>query len=214
MCPGEGCYDRTIEIWIGLCPGTGYNVQHCYSYGTPEQYDWYFTFSDPFSSQKILIFYQKCQWSFPEGPTDISIGVDIDMVLRRQQAIIQNNDEALWGPDVWQGLHHCDVIMSMMASQISSLPIVYAIVYSGTDQRKHQSSASLAFVWGIHRWPVNSPHRGPVTRKMFPFDDIMRCAPRPKSCYLKPISKQDIISYKFSLKDLHKVWLLLSQPYS
>ena len=42
----------------------------------------------------------------------------------------------------------------------------------GADQRKHQSSASLAFV----RWPVNSPHKGPVTRKMFPFDDvIMRC---------------------------------------
>ena len=38
---------------------------------------------------------------------------------------------------------------------------------------KHQSSASLAFVRGIHRWPVNSPHKGPVTRKMFPFDDVI-----------------------------------------
>ena len=45
--------------------------------------------------------------------------------------------------------------------------------YSGADQRKHQSSASLAFVWGIHRWPVNSPHKWPVTRKMFPFDDVI-----------------------------------------
>ena len=52
------------------------------------------------------------------------------------------------------------------------LTIVYSTVYSGTDQRKHQSSASLAFVLGIHRWPVNSPHKGPVTRKMFPFDDV------------------------------------------
>ena len=43
----------------------------------------------------------------------------------------------------------------------------------GGDQRKHQSSASLAFVRGIHRWPVNSPHKGPVTRKMFPFDDVI-----------------------------------------
>ena len=41
------------------------------------------------------------------------------------------------------------------------------------DQRKHQSSASLAFVRGIHRWPVNSPHKGPVTQKMFPFDDVI-----------------------------------------
>ena len=44
--------------------------------------------------------------------------------------------------------------------------------YSRADQRKHQSSASLAFVWGIHRWPVSSPHKGSVTRKMFPFDDV------------------------------------------
>ena len=44
--------------------------------------------------------------------------------------------------------------------------------YSGADQIKHQSSASLALVWGIHRWPVNSPHQGPVTRQMFPFDDV------------------------------------------
>ena len=35
------------------------------------------------------------------------------------------------------------------------------------------SSASLAFVRGIHRWPVDSPHKGPVTRKMLPFDDVI-----------------------------------------
>ena len=62
------------------------------------------------------------------------------------------------------------VIMGVMASQITCLTIVYSTVYSGADQRKHQSSASLAFVRGIHRWPVNSPHKGPVTGKMFPFD--------------------------------------------
>ena len=63
--------------------------------------------------------------------------------------------------------------MSAMASQITSLTIVYPTVYSAADQRKHQCSASLAFVRGIHRWPVNSPHQGPVTRKMFPFDDVI-----------------------------------------
>ena len=66
-----------------------------------------------------------------------------------------------------------DVIMRAMASQITSLTIVYSTIYSGADQRKHQSSASLAFVRGIHRWPVNSPHKGPVTLKMFPFDDVI-----------------------------------------
>ena len=75
--------------------------------------------------------------------------------------------------------HYTDVIMGAMGSQITSLTIVYSAVFSGadqrkgTDQRKHQSSASLAFLRGIHRWQVNSPHKGPVTRKMFPFDDVI-----------------------------------------
>ena len=51
--------------------------------------------------------------------------------------------------------------------------IVYSTIYSKADQRKHQSSASLAFVQGIQRWPVNSPHKRPVTQKMFPFDDVI-----------------------------------------
>ena len=63
--------------------------------------------------------------------------------------------------------------MGGIASQITSLTIVYSTVYSGADQSKHQSSASLAFVWGIHRGPVNSPHKWPVTRKMLPFDDVI-----------------------------------------
>ena len=63
--------------------------------------------------------------------------------------------------------------MSLMASHITSLTIVYSTVYSGADQRKLQSSVSLAFVWGIHRGPVNSPHKRPITRKLFPFDDVI-----------------------------------------
>ena len=70
-------------------------------------------------------------------------------------------------------LHYCDVIIGAAASQITSLTIVYSIDYSDADQWKHQSSASLAFVRGIHRGPVNSPHKGPVTRKMFPMDDVI-----------------------------------------
>ena len=60
-----------------------------------------------------------------------------------------------------------------MASQISGVSIVYSAVCWGAAQRKHQSSASLAIVRGIHRWSVNSPHRGPVTRKMFPLKDVI-----------------------------------------
>ena len=72
-----------------------------------------------------------------------------------------------------QHVHYDDVIMTMLASQITSLTVVYSIVYSGVNQRKHQSSASLAFVREIHRGPVNFPHKWPVTRKMLPFDDVI-----------------------------------------
>ena len=66
--------------------------------------------------------------------------------------------------------HYSDVIMGTMTYQITSLTIVYS---AGAVQRKHQSFASLAFVQGIHRWQVNSPHKWPVTRKMLPFDDVI-----------------------------------------
>ena len=76
----------------------------------------------------------------------------------------------------WFCFHYNDVIMTTMVSQISSLTIVYSTVYPGSDERKHQSSASLAFVSGIHQWPVDSPRKGPVMRKMFPFDDVIMLA--------------------------------------
>ena len=69
--------------------------------------------------------------------------------------------------------HNNDVIMCAIASQITSLTIGFSTVYLDTNQRKHQSSVSLAFVRGIHRRPVNSPHKWPVTRKMFPLDDVI-----------------------------------------
>ena len=73
--------------------------------------------------------------------------------------------------------YYNDVILGAIASQITSLTIVYSMVYSGADQRKHQSSASLAFVRGIHRGPVNSPQKWPVPRYMFPFDDVIMPPP-------------------------------------
>ena len=66
-------------------------------------------------------------------------------------------------------MHYSNIIMGAIASRITSLTIVYTTVYSDADQRKHLSSMSLAFVRG----PVNFPHKWPVTRKMFRFDDII-----------------------------------------
>ena len=71
--------------------------------------------------------------------------------------------------------YYSDVVMGAMASQITGVSIVYSesTVCSDAYQRKHQSSASLAFVRRIHRWPVNYLHKGPVTHKMLPFDDVI-----------------------------------------
>ena len=70
-------------------------------------------------------------------------------------------------------MHYNDVIMSATASQITSVTIVYSTVCLDSDRRKYQSSASPAFVRGIHRWPVNFSHKGPVTRKMLPLDGVI-----------------------------------------
>ena len=69
--------------------------------------------------------------------------------------------------------HYSEIIMGWTAPQITSLTIVSQPFIQGADQTNHQSSASLAFVREIHQWPMNSPHKGSVTRKMFPFDDVI-----------------------------------------
>ena len=122
------------------------------------------------------------------------------IILRK--SIKTTGTPAYWGYSRRHMITHTiypyhDVIMSAMASQIVSLTIVYSTVYSGTDQRKHQSSALLAFVWRIHRWTVTSPHKGPITRKMFPFDDVIM------QFILDPKSKQDKVKVT-KLKDLPK----------
>ena len=81
------------------------------------------------------------------------------LLMRRQSS----GERVSWG----RGTHYCDVINSAVASQITDVSIIYLTVCSSVDQRKHQSSALLAFVRGIHRWPVNSPHKGPVMRECF-----------------------------------------------
>ena len=90
--------------------------------------------------------------------------------------------------------HYDDVIMGAMVSQITSLTIVYSTVYSDADQRKHQSSPSLAFVWEIYRGPVNFPHKWPVTRKKSPFDDVIMCYRKWVYC-MYPFLNDTIVSH-------------------
>ena len=103
--------------------------------------------------------------------------------------------------------HYIGVIMTTMASQIANLTVVYSAVYSDVDQRKHQSSASLAFVRGIHRRPVNSPHIWPVTRKMFPFDDVIMY--RPTSHVFKHVSLNRLVKFHVVVGEwLAGVWYI------
>ena len=80
--------------------------------------------------------------------------------------------------------------MGAMAYQITSPTLVYSTVYLGAD-KKNQSSAPLAFVRSIYRWPVNSPHKGPATRNMFPFDVVIM---RPE--------------YSKKIKSIYRSWIL------
>ena len=106
--------------------------------------------------------------------------------------------------------HHSDIIMSAMASQITSLTIVCSIVCSGPAQRKHQSSASPTFVRGIHRWPLDSPHKGLITRKMFPFDDfVMALSLLWPYLYLTSICGRDLYQEGWLKLWENNLWKLL-----
>ena len=70
-------------------------------------------------------------------------------------------------------LHYSDIIMSAMASQITGISIVCSTVCSGANKKTHQSFASLAFVRGTYWWPMDSPHKRSVPRKMSLFDDVI-----------------------------------------
>ena len=97
--------------------------------------------------------------------------------------------------------------MGAIASQITSLTVVYSTVCSDAEQRKHQSSASLAFVRGIHRGPVNPPHKWPVTRKMFPFDYVIMETGTPN--HQTPLGRTDWCIYTHFIKKLGRQYELI-----
>ena len=120
---------------------------------------------------------------------------------------------ALFGARLFEGTvlswHYNGVIMGTIASQITSLTIVYSTVYPDADQRKHQSSASLAFVRVIHRGLLNSPHKWPVTQKMFPFNDVIMdsCIQAPQEFILNfvTVDGHGIKSKKWKMAEVKEV---------
>ena len=118
----------------------------------------------------FILFITTFFWYFMHGPIKRCVIKHMKKFLFH---VLWSCDfpDAKWQHKLWICQMKCQLIT--VASQITSLTIVYSTVYLGADQRKHQSSESLAFAGEIHRWPVNSPHKGPVTRKVFPIDDVI-----------------------------------------
>ena len=114
-------------------------------------------------------------------------------------------------------VHYNDVIMSAMASQMTGVLIVCLNVCSVADQRKHQSSMSVAFVRGIHRWLVNSLHKWPVARKMLSFDDVIMkwkssYEMRPRILRQPDLRKVDLpCRWKAEMKALWSISILRSR---
>ena len=130
---------------------------------------------------KCLIVYTNC--IYQRNSTQNVLPIHWKMCLLRSEKLRPlrfTSSHAFLKRPPGHAIHYKDVIMSSMASQITSLTIVYSAVYN--KHRKHQSSASLAFVMGIPRWPVNSPHKWPVARKMFPFDDVIMMLDNTYEC--------------------------------
>ena len=143
-------------------------------------------YSDAFSLMESLVFFIKISLKFvPKGPFDnngLCFGTEYVTSHYLNQCwpdwltyICDTRGRWVYRVSVKgsENIHYNDVIMGAMAFKITSLTIVYSTVHSSADQRKQQSSSSLAFVRGIHQWLVNSSHKWPVTRKMFPFDDVI-----------------------------------------
>ena len=91
--------------------------------------------------------------------------------------------------------HYSDVIMNAMASPITGVSIFYSTVCSSADQRKQQSSVSLAFVRVIHRWPGDSPYKGQITRLLLSFDDVIMSNTLLLTIIGKPITNIHKISF-------------------
>ena len=114
-----------------------------------------------------------------QRPVTRSFDVSFDLHVNKR---LSKQPRHRWFETPWCPLwRHCDVVntyysdvtIRKMASQVTDVTIVYSTVCPCVDQSAHQSSASQAFVRGNPRWPVNSPHKGTLTRKMFPFDDVI-----------------------------------------
>ena len=93
-------------------------------------------------------------------------------VFGKRPMVVVSMPCSWWLKEPWFSLHYSDIIMSAMASQTTGASTVCSTVCSPATQRKHQSSGLCE-----GNPPVDSPYKGPVARKMFPSDDVIRNIP-------------------------------------
>ena len=187
----------SFNVWArylcGISKGT-FEIPHTISYPYIERYDHFLQRWNCERAHLVRVFEMSPRpWCFWQNPS-------LSRILKFITVITVPKSVALWQcwyhgySNVPEGfmdtsfylLHWSDIIMGAMASQITSVSIVYSTVCSGEDQRKHQSFASLAFLREIHRWTVN--HKGPMTRKMFPLDDVIT-VPKVAHFRLNPLEQ-------------------------
>ena len=106
-----------------------------------------------------------------------------------------------------EGIHYADVIMGPIASQITSLTTVYSIVYSDADQRKHQSSASLAFVWGIHRDRWTPRTKGQLRGKCFHLMTSSCGELTSASLPSVTLPNQELLASTFQISHCYSLWI-------
>ena len=158
------------ELWGVYCEDFGENWPHCNATALYKLFkSWSWKYHGCWFPDSVLTHWSYVCLALTHPDSTTTLFVTISSVTEKWATCLKLSF-IQW---CCYGTHYNDIIMGTIASQIMSLTIVYSTFYSDTDQRKHQNSVSLAFVWGIHRWPVNSLQKGPVTRKMFPFDDVI-----------------------------------------
>ena len=172
LCSWFGKYSSPSQFFrIAPQAGVAYINSVCLQYTTslPCMFVWYFKVVCIMITSwhgNILRFTRPLH-GFDRSPEDSPLKMATEIPAHSEGCYVQNT---------FSPVHYSDAIMGAMASHTTGVSIIYSIIFSGVDQRKYQTSASLAYVRETHWWPTEFPQKGLATQKMLPFDDvIMSC---------------------------------------
>ena len=139
-----------------------------------------------FLRPKRQIIFDASSYSSPIIPLSLSCAWITNNIGRKNISVVLHEFD-----------HYNDVIMNAIASQITSLTTVDSTVYSRTGQRKHKSSASLAFVMGINRWPASNAENVFIWWRHYDLSDARKCRVKPQQTHLhSKMPHDDVIKWK------------------